>query len=303
MKKILFFGTEDFAKSILEQLLDSQQFSVIGVVTKIDQIKGRNEVYKSPVKLLAEQNHLQIFQPESLKNWSLDIEPWDLSIVCQYGKIIPKAILDIPQLGTINIHTSLLPRYRGASPIQTALINGETETGVTIMFMDEKMDHGPILAQEKIIIDQDDTYLTLSEKMMPVAGKLLLKTLDQWIKKEIQSQIQDESKVTLCKLLERDDGKIDWQKMSADQIYNLYRGTYPWPGVWTLWEGKRLKLTETRKSNNSFTPGLVVELEKKVYVGAVEGSIELLKIQMEGKKEMDVKSFVNGYKIVGAQLA
>jgi methionyl-tRNA formyltransferase len=103
--------------------------------------------------------------------------------------------------------------------------------------------------------------------------------------------------------LERDDGKIDWQKMSADQIYNLYRGTYPWPGVWTLWEGKRLKLTETRKSNNSFTPGLVVELEKKVYVGAVEGSIELLKIQMEGKKEMDVKSFVNGYKIVGAQLA
>jgi methionyl-tRNA formyltransferase len=213
--KIFFFGTEQFAESILQQLLDSQQFSVIGVVTKPDQEIGRKkELYKSPVKLLAEKYNLKIYQPESLKNWSLDIGTWDLSIVCQYGKIIPKDITDIPKYGTINVHTSLLPKYRGASPIQSALINGEIETGVTIMLMDEKMDHGPILSQEKIRINPDDTYVSLSRKMEPVAGKLLITTIDSWIKKEISPQVQDENEVTLCKLLERDDGKINWKTSS-----------------------------------------------------------------------------------------
>jgi methionyl-tRNA formyltransferase len=325
MYSLLFFGTEEFAKSILKQLLDSQQFSIIGVVTKSDQEIGRKkEIHKSPVKLLAEKYNLSIYQPESLKNWSLDIDRWDVSVVCQYGKIIPKNIIDIPKFGTINVHTSLLPNYRGASPIQSAIINGETETGITIMLMDEKMDHGPILAQEKISIDPDDSYPTLSEKMMSIAGKLLLQTLDQWTKKEIQPHIQDESQVTLCKLLERDDGKIDWQNMTADQIYNLYRGTFPWPGVWTIWEGKRLKLTEIRKvpSENlselflvnvkptsservllSNFPGLVVTLNKKTYIGVKDGAIELIKVQLEGKKEMDIKSFVNGYQILKTYLS
>ena len=300
---ILYFGTEEFAASILQQLLDSQQFSVIGVVTKPDQEIGRKkELYKSPVKILAEKNNLPIFQPESLKNWSLDIGHWDLSIVCQYGKIIPKTIIETPKFGTINVHTSLLPKYRGASPIQSALINGETETGVTIMQMDEQMDHGPMLAQEKISIDPDDTYIILSKKMEPVAGKLLIQTISSWIKKEIIPQPQDENQVSVCKLLERDDGKIDWHMMNADQIYNLYRGTYPWPGVWTMWDGKRLKLTLLRKSEVSISPGMVVEQKGKILVGSENNSIELLKVQLEGKKEMDIKSFVNGYKIIGTIL-
>jgi methionyl-tRNA formyltransferase len=160
--------------------------------------------------------------------------------------------------------------------------------------MDEKMDHGPILTQEKIIINSDDTYVTLSSRLMPLSAKLLLKTIPDWIDKKITPQEQDHDQATFCKLFTRDDGKIDWNQ-TAEKIYNLYRGLSPWPGIWTTWQGKRLKLTAIKPASLQLPPGQVSIHENRLYVGTADGAVEVLNVQLEGKKEMDTPLFINGY--------
>lgn len=301
MVKTIFFGTQNFAASILEALLKSGNYEISAVVTQPDRPVGRSqELEKSPVKILAEKHNLNILQPESLKNQSSIFNlqsSVDLFIVCQYGLIIPKQILDLPERGSINVHTSLLPKYRGASPIQTALINGETETGITTMLMDEKMDRGPILAQEKVTVDPDDTTASLSERMAHVAANLLLKTIPDYLSGKTTPKPQDETQVTFCKILTRDDGKIDFSK-TADEIYNLYRGLTPWPGIWTTWNGKRLKLLVIKKSDKQIPAGQVAVEADKIFIGTNQGSIEVLELQLEGKKAMDAKTFLSGYKSI-----
>lgn len=293
--KILFFGTQNFGAGILRCLIDSGKYDIVAVVTQPDRKIGRDqEIQKSPVKILAEQNGLQIFQPESLKNCDLGFGIWDLSIVCEYGLIIPKNILDQPRHSFINVHTSLLPKYRGASPIQTAIVNGEARTGITIMQMDEKMDRGPILSQEKISISPDDTHQDLAEKMLPIAQSLLIKTLPEYLEGKITPQPQNEAETTFCKIFTRDDGRIDWQR-SAAEIYNQFRGLTPWPGVWTTWSGKRLKLLKIRPANTTISSGIIMVDGEKILVGVADGAIEILSLQLEGKKEQTAANFISGY--------
>lgn len=297
MFSFFFFGTEEFGAAILESLIKNGNFKVKKVFTQPDRPVGRKqELQKSPVKLIAEKYGLEVAQPGTLKNFELSEPAPDLNVVCQYGLIIPKKILEYPKKGSINVHTSLLPKYRGASPIQTAIINGETETGVTIMVMDEKMDHGDILAQAKVEISPDETYLELSKKMEPIACELLIPTLDKWLKKEIAPQTQDESQATFCKLFTREDGKVNWNK-SAQEIYNQYRGLTPWPGIWATLQGKRLKLITIRPGKKTgLAPGQIVFEKDAINIGTSDGSIEALELQLEGSKQMNANAFSNGFR-------
>lgn len=295
MTKIVFFGTQEFGKGILEALIKSSDFEIVAVFTQPDRPVGRKqEIQKSPVKILAEEHGLKIFQPESLKNYTMPNLDADLNIVCQYGLIIPQNVLDSAKHRSINIHTSLLPKYRGASPIQSAIINGEKETGVTIMLMDSKMDHGPILAQEKLTIAPNDNYLTLSDKMLPVACELLLKTIREYLAGDIAPQEQNHEQATLCKMFTREDGQIDFNK-SAVEIYNQFRGLNPWPGVFTFYDNKRVKLLNIKPVEKNIEPGKFVVENGRLFIGCTEGALEIFELQIEGKKSMDAKAFINGY--------
>ncbi|MDO9509825.1 MAG: methionyl-tRNA formyltransferase, partial [Candidatus Magasanikbacteria bacterium] len=216
------------------------------------------------------------------------------NIVCQYGLIIPQTVLDSAKHGSINIHTSLLPKYRGASPIQSAILNGEKETGTTIMLMDSKMDHGPILTQEKIVITPDDNYLTLSEKMLLIACELLNKTIKEYLNGNIKPQEQNHEKKTLCKMFDREDGKVDFNKSAID-IYNQFRGFYVWPEIFTFFDNKRVKLLYIKPVEKTLKPGKFMAENGRLFIGCTINSIEILKLQIEGKKPMDAKAFINGY--------
>ena len=314
---LVYFGTNDFSAQVLEALVAIPDFTVVGVVTQPDRPVGRNqEIAHPPVKVVAEKLGLSVVQPESLKNFSpASLPQADIFVVFAYGLLIPKAILHLPSHGTINIHPSLLPKYRGPTPVQSAIINGETETGVSIMLLDEQMDHGPILEQIKVAIDPEDTTETLTHKLIAQATPLLLTTTSAWIEKKIAPRPQNHAEATYCKMLTREDGKVDWNK-SANEIYNLYRGLTPWPGIWTTWEGKRLKLQKIKKTppqrdpahggtknqkNNvtieqlSNAAGAITAFENRIFVVASNGLIEVTELQLEGKKPMDAKTFLTGY--------
>ena len=299
---IIFFGTHEFAATILEGLINNPLFDITLVITQPDRPVGRTQQLEpSPVKLLAQKRGLTIVQPENLKNYELGVMDYELGITAQYGSIIPSNILKLPKYGLVNIHTSLLPKYRGASPIQSALINGETKTGVTIMLMDEGMDTGPILLQKEITIEPNDTYETLDTKLAQLGFTALVETVPKYIADEIKPIPQDNSQATTCKKLSRDDGKIDWNK-TAEEIYNLYRGLTPWPGVWTVFNGKRLKLLTIKPFAKTIQAGKVVVENGKIYIGCGTGAIEALELQLEGKKAMDARAFLNGFKIENALL-
>lgn len=295
MIKVVFFGTEKFGRGILESIMSDSDFEVVAVFTQSDKPVGRKqEIQMSPVKILAQEKNIPIYQPESLKNYAMTDLGADVNVVCQYGLIIPQTVLDSAKHGSINIHTSLLPKYRGASPIQSAILNGEKETGTTIMLMDSKMDHGPILAQEKIAIAPDDNYLTLSEKILPVACTLLNKTLKEYLAGKITPQEQNHEQATLCKMFNREDGKVDFTK-SAAEIYNQFRGLYVWPGIFTFWVDKRVKLLDIKTTEKNLEPGKFIAENGKLFIGCGQNSIEIFELQIEGKKAMDAKAFINGY--------
>lgn len=301
--KIVFFGTQDFAAVILQDLLDSNIISVEAVFTQPDRKTGRKQIVEeSPVKKLAKKYNIPVEQPESLKSYKLLATSYELGIVAQYGLIIPKAMIDSFPNGMINVHGSLLPKYRGASPIQAALVNGEKETGITLIQMDEKMDHGPILSQATAVIDMDDTYTTMASKLAAEGLILLLNTIPEWLNGTLKAQPQDESQATFTKLLTKEDGRVDFNK-TGEEIYNQYRGLTPWPGIWTVWDDKRLKLLQIKKSDKTLPPGQVNTEEHKLLIGCGEKSIEVLELQLEGKNPMDAKTFLSGYSnINGAEL-
>jgi len=234
---LVFMGTSELSEVILESLL--KKYNVIGVFTKPDTKIGREHEDSSPlVKKLAESHKIPVFQPIKFNDEAVEnlkkLNP-DIVIVAAYGKIIPQAALDIPKLGFINVHVSLLPKYRGPSPIQNALINGETETGVTVMLMDKGVDTGDILAQEKLPINPEDTTGTLMEKFSLAGANLLLKTIPLWANGKIKPQPQNHSLSTFCQLIEREDGHIYWTS-DVQSIYNLYRALTPWPGIFSYWK-------------------------------------------------------------------
>lgn len=247
------------------------------------------------VKTLALKYNIPVEQPETLTNYTLPISA-DINIVCKYGLIIPETILNSAKHGSINSHASLLPKYRGASPIQSVLIHGEKETGATAMLMDKEMDHGPILAQDKLNILPDENCFELSERLAPLEADLLIKTIPDFIAGKITPQTQNHDQATFCKELTRDDGQVDFSK-SATEIYNLYRGLTPWPGIWTIWNEKRLKLLKIAPTNIKIEIGKLTAKDGHLYMGAGENTaIEILELQLEGKAATEAKNFINGFK-------
>jgi methionyl-tRNA formyltransferase len=303
--RTVFMGTSNFASTVLEKLLDAN-YNIVTVITSHDKPAGRNkELRPSPVKILAGNNKLEIFQPQHLKDEEIEIikkiKP-DFIIVVAYGKILPKEILEIPGFGCLNIHGSLLPLFRGPSPIQNALLNGATETGVSIILMDETVDGGDIIAEKALLIDVQDNFATLSEKMSALASQLLLETLPFWIERKLEPKKQNEDRATFCQLIERSDGKIFWTDF-AEEIFNKYRAFYEWPQIFTSWkttaETLRLKLIKISCLKNNpdmkHKIGQVFEIGENIGVQTGRGIIILEQIQLEGKNPLDIKDFINGY--------
>ncbi len=305
MIRIIFMGTSDFAVPSLEKLINNKSYEIVGVFTQPDKPVGRKqELTPSPVKKLAQVNNLPIFQPETLKNKEAEeqikkLNP-DVIIVIAYGQIIPQNILDIPKFQTLNIHGSLLPKYRGASPIQSAILNCEKETGVTIMLLDKKMDHGPVLTQETEAINSNDTYETLHEKLANLGVELLEETLPKWFSGKITPQEQNHDEATYTKIITREDGKINW-KNTAEKIDCQIRAFDPWPGTFTLWKGKRLKIKKARILDPNI--GCVESDIGKTFktagdelaINCGQGSLVLETVQLEGKKETSGEEFIKGY--------
>ncbi len=253
--KIVFFGTPAFGEIILKSMIGLSifgEYEIPLVVTRADKKVGRDKpLTMSPVKKLAQTFNLPIETPQTLKGNQPLIENIaklkpDLIVLASYGKIIPQEILSIPKFGSLNVHPSLLPKYRGASPIQTAIISGEKETGITIMLMNEKLDEGDILSQGLVPIDTTDTYFSLSKKLALAATKLLNQTTFAWVTKQIKVVTQDPKKATYTKLLKKDDGFVDWKK-PPENLERMIRAYFPWPGVWSRYNGKILKLLPERK--------------------------------------------------------
>jgi methionyl-tRNA formyltransferase len=265
-------------------------------VTQPDRPTGRKqEIQMSRVKIVALKYHIPIDQPATLKEYTVPVEA-DINLVCKYGLIIPEKILYRPRYGSINVHASLLPKYRGASPIQSALIHGDIETGVTIMQMDKAMDHGAILSQQTVEILPDDTCETLSERLAPTEAETLIKTVPKYIAGEIKPVEQNHELATFCREFKREDGEIKLDK-TATEIYNLYRGLTPWPGIWTMWNGKRLKLLKIKPVNESAPAGKIIAKNNKLLVGCADNTtIEILELQLEGKAMTEAKNFINGFK-------
>ncbi|MEK7508490.1 MAG: methionyl-tRNA formyltransferase [Patescibacteria group bacterium] len=297
---IVFFGTSEFAVPALN-LLVREGYRIILVVTPPDEPAGRSRALQpSPIKIAAQALGLTVAQPPNL-NQELGIMNYELGVVCAYGKLIPKKLLDIPKYGTLNIHPSLLPKYRGASPIQAAILGGDKETGVSIMKLDAKMDHGPIVVQETIKIDPEETAVELNRRLAEVGAKLLIKIIPQYLNGENKSEKQDDAKATYTKILNREDGKINWTR-SADEIYNQWRALQPWPGVYCEsrirnqeLRIKFLKLRPGEKTKQE--PGEFIILDKKrlAIACAKNQSIEILELQPEGKKPLTAEQFINGY--------
>jgi methionyl-tRNA formyltransferase len=305
--KILFFGTEYFAVQMLEFLRANPRVELVGVVTREDKPAGRgHELTPPPAKVWSEKQGIAVLQPARLKELKaeIDLPPADMYVVCEYGRIIPEHLLEAPRFKTINVHPSLLPQYRGASPIQAALFHGDTETGVTIMRMDKDLDHGPILSQEKLPVSPHDTFSVLREKLAPLAGQLLVKTLDAWVDRKITPQIQDDTKATFCKLIDKEDGRINFSQ-SATEIYNHYRAFELWPGTFTTWQGKLLKLLKLKPytSRLQLAPGKIEVHDGLLLVGTATAPLEILILQREGGKPLEAKVFLQGAQgFVGGEL-
>lgn len=289
----------------MQSLLNDARFAVQAVVTQPDRPAGRKQIPEAPpVKKLAVAHTIPVFQPEKLRDVSpksLGLKP-DFFIVAEFGQLIPEHWRTFPIIDTINVHPSLLPKYRGATPIQTALLNGDAATGVTIMQLEPTMDTGPIVSAVKMIIDPDDVYEDVEQKLAALAGPLLSDSLAQLAKKKITPVPQNHAEATHCRKLTRDSGRIDWQR-SAPEIYNQYRALHRWPGVWTTWNNLRVKLLAIKPSATAAAPGLVVWQNKSLIIGTGTGSIEVTRLQLEGRSAMDAAVFLSGAAdFIGAEL-
>lgn len=305
--KTIFMGTPYFAIPALEALMQSKDFKPITVVTAPDKPVGRSqELTPPPIKSLAQKYNVPVLQPEKIRNNQEFIEKIkelspDLIIVAAYGKIIPADILSIPAKGCVNIHGSVLPKYRGPSPIQAAILEGEKNTGITIMLMDEKMDTGPILSQREIHIDPKETSETLHEKLSHLGAELLIDTLPKYISGEIKPVTQDDSIATYCQMITRDNGKLIWDKTS-EELDRQIRAFTPWPGTFTFYHiqpNKRLKILKAEIFNKELTennePYGTIRFDDTVLVKTGNGWLSILELQFEGTKPSNAREFINGH--------
>lgn len=307
--RIVFMGTPEFAVPSLEALLRTED-QVVGVVTQPDRPKGRgHELTPPPVKLVAERAGIPVLQslkirtPEFLE--ALSAWKPDLIAVTAFGRILHAPILQLPPMGCVNVHGSLLPKYRGAAPVQWAVINGETETGITTMLMDEGMDTGPMLLQEKLVILPDDTAGTLAPRLAQLGGKLLVETIAQLKAGTLVPRKQDDAQATMAPLLKKEDGLIDWAQR-AQALANRVRGLSPWPGAYTFLGDERWSIWKAvpQATATSDTPGTIVAVTKhSIRVATGQGLLEILEIQTANSKRMPVGQFLAGHRVApGAQL-
>ena len=308
--RLVFMGTPDFASASLEALLRSND-SVVGIVTQPDRPKGRGQTLTpSPVKLLAQQVQIPLLQPLKMKDPEFlhALAGWkpDMIAVAAFGRILPPVILTLPPLGCINVHGSLLPKYRGAAPIQWAIINGETETGITTMLMDEGMDTGAILLQEAIPITTHETSGTLAPRLAELGGKLLVETITRLKAGTLVPQPQDTSRATLAPLLKKEDGAIDWT-LPAMVLANRVRGLSPWPGAYTTVAGSdswRIWRALALPGPVTTPPGVIVAITREViHVATGDGVLAVMELQPANNRRMAVSQYLAGHPIaVGLQL-
>lgn len=305
MARIVFMGTPDFALPSLRQLIAAHD--VAAVVTQPDRPAGRNKRLKqSPVKRLAAAARIPVIQPRRIREpeamAALAGLNADLFVVVAFGQILPQAALDLPRLGTLNVHASLLPRWRGAAPIQAAIRAGDEESGVTIMLLDAGLDTGPILSRHALALKPDETGQSLHDKLAALGADLLSRTLPKYLAGDIRPRAQAEALATYAPQVKKSDGRIDWAR-SATEIDRLTRAFTPWPGAFTEWQGKPLKLVAGRAGEGSLPAGHVAELNGRIAIGAGAGVYLPSVLQLAGKKRLPVADFVNGYRdFLGARL-
>lgn len=310
--KIIFMGTPDFAATSLEALINSN-YNIEAVVTNTDKPKGRGmKMLYTPVKEVALSKDIPIFQPEKVRNNTefinkiKEINP-DVICVVAYGKILPKEILDIPKYGCINVHASLLPKYRGAAPIQWAILNGDKETGVTTMYMDVGMDTGDMILTQKVQIGENETTGELWNRLSKIGADLLVETLKQ-IEQGIAPRIPQGNDYTMAPMLEKEMSKIDWENKTAEEIKNLVRGLNPIMGAYTYLNGKKIKFWKVEVSENIgydennikiLKNGTVLISDPKdgIYIKTKKGILHVLEIQGENAKKMSIQDFLRGNKI------
>ncbi|MFZ3576553.1 methionyl-tRNA formyltransferase [Virgibacillus sp. DJP39] len=300
MKKIVFMGTPDFSVPILRKLVE-EAYEIILVVTQPDRPRGRKKVMTPPpVKTEAETHNIPVFQPEKLaKDYQkiVDLQP-DLIITAAYGQLLPASLLEVPTYGCINVHASLLPELRGGAPIHHAILQGKEETGITIMYMVEKLDAGDILTQEKIAIESKDNVGTMHDKLAATGSALLINTLPKLFRDEITPVEQDHEKSTFASNIKREQEEINWQKANSE-IYNQIRGLNPWPVAFTTYNGKPLKIWVAELDQNEYNgyPGEIVDTSNNEFLLVVCGNkkgLRITEIQPSGKKRMAVKDYLLG---------
>lgn len=298
--KIVFMGTPDFAVPTLKSLIASGH-EVITVVTGADKKRGRGQkLHGTPVKILAEEHNLPILQPTSLKSEEfkqqlLELNP-DIFVVVAF-RILPKALIDIPKFGSINIHSSLLPKYRGAAPINWAVLNGDKETGISIFQIEPKVDTGDVLFQKKILIDEMDTCQEVHDRLSELGGKSITKVLDDFEKGVINKIPQDNSLATKAPKIYPEMGEIDWTK-SAMEIKNQIHGLSPFPGAYSQFNGKRVKLLRSSfelESNDSEPGTITIRNKKTLGIQTGNGILYPVELQKEGKRVMTLQDFLNGF--------
>ena len=300
--RIAFFGTAGFAVPILESLIASEH-EVVGVVTGPDKPVGRRRVLTpTVVKQRALDEGLPVLTPEKLKaqTFLADFAAWqpDAAVVVAY-RILPREVFDLPPLGTLNIHPSLLPKYRGPAPLNWAIIEGETETGVSVIRITERVDAGGVVLQRRFPLGPDETSEELGERASRIGGEMILEALDGLAAGTLQPLIQDESLVTRAPKLDRDSGLIDW-KMTASEVHNLVRGVQPWPGAYTHLQGRAMKIAGTTLGPREVArqPGEVLDSTAKgIVVACGKGAVRFTRLQLEGKKWMQVSDFLLGYNL------
>jgi len=300
--RLVFLGTPAFAVPTLERLVE-RGHQVIAAVTQPDRPKGRGQALAPPpVKEAALRLGVPVYQPERVKRpeaveYLRDLAP-DAMVVVGYGQIIPQSVIDIPRLGILNVHASLLPKYRGAGPIQWAIANGESVTGVTIMQIDAGLDTGPMLLQAETAIGGEETAPELAGRLSAMGADLLVEALDGLAGGRIAPRPQDNTQATYAPMLKKEDGRIDWNR-SAARIHNQVRGMQPWPGAYTIFRGGALHVWRARPADGVVggAPGTLVRI-KPPAVACGEGLLELVEVQMEGRKRMSAADFANGQRLV-----
>jgi methionyl-tRNA formyltransferase len=300
--KIVFFGTSGVGLPILEALTETHEVAHV-VTIPASKVGRKQEIQATPIAQFADDHKMGVSKPEKVKNNPEFIEflrslNADIFVVVSYGKILPVELLDIPPLKTVNVHFSLLPKYRGPAPIQFALLNGEQTTGTTIFILDELVDHGPVLAMQELEIDPDDTFATLAPKLSEVSAQLLIDVLPKYESGEIIPQEQNHEAATKTSMIKKEDGKVSWETHTAQEIYNRFRAYTPWPGIWTEYDGQVLKILSCEPidqhpesanlENNTHEIRSLIECANNTF-------LKLNEVQLAGKNKMTMKDFLNGH--------